>query len=84
MRTIGIRELKAHTSEILHEVQQGQVIHITNRGATIARLMPVGQSALSDEDIEAILDDIDSLAAEISATWPNGVSAQDAIDDVRR
>lgn len=84
MRAVGVRELKEHTSEILSDVEKGQVINVTKRGATIARLMPVKQPDLSDEEIEAILDDLDSLAAEISAEWPEGVSAQDAIDDVRR
>ena len=83
MKSVGVRELREHTSEILREVQQGQVIAVTNRGATVARLVPVEQPYPSDEEIEMILDDLDSLAAEISARWPEGVSAQDAIDDVR-
>ena len=84
MRTVGIRELKEHTSEILQDVQEGQIIDITSGGAAVARLVPVQPSALDDGEIEAILEDLDSLAAEISASWPQGVSAQDAIDDVRR
>ena len=83
MRTVGAKELRDHTSEILREVQKGQVIEITSRGATIARLIPAREPALTDEDIEAILEDLDNLAAEINARWPKGVSAQDAIDDVR-
>jgi prevent-host-death family protein len=84
MKTVGIKELSEHTDELLREVQTGQAIDITNGSATIARLVPVQDSPISDEEIEAILDDLDNLAAEISARWPHGVSAQDAIDDVRR
>ena len=84
MRTVGIRELKEHTSEILRDVQEGQVIDITNEGSAIARLVPVQPSILDNGEIEAILDDLDSLAAEISTKWPADVSVQDAIDDVRR
>lgn len=84
MRTVGIRELKEHTSEILRDVQEGQIIDITSEGSAVARLVPVQPPALSDGEVEAILDDLDSLAAEISARWPANVSAQDAIDDVRR
>ena len=84
MRSVGIRELKEHTSEILREVQEGQIIDITSGGSAVARLVPVQAPTLSDREVEAILDDLDSLAAEISARWPNGVSARDAIDDVRR
>ena len=84
MRTIGVQELKEHTSEILQDVQEGQVIDITSGGSAVARLVPVQPPPLGDGEIEAILDDLDSLAAEISASWPEGLSAQDAIDDVRR
>ncbi len=83
MRTVGIRELKENTSEILRDVQEGQIIDITSEGSAVARLIPVQPPALSDGEVEAILDDLDSLAAEISARWPESVSAQDAIDDVR-
>lgn len=84
MRTVGVQELKEHTSEILRDVQKGQIIDITSEGSAVARLVPVQPPALSDGEIEAILDDLGSLAAEISAKWPKDVSAQDAIDDVRR
>ncbi len=83
MRTVGIRELKEHTSEILRDVQEGQIIDITSEGSAVARLVPVQPPTLSDGEVEAILDDLDNLAAEISARWPESVSAQDAIDDVR-
>lgn len=83
MRSVGIRELKEHTSEILREVQQGEVINVTNQGATVARLIPVQRSPLGDEEIEMILDDLHTLAAEISAHWPASISVEDAMDDVR-
>lgn len=84
MRTVGIRELKEHTSEILHDVQEGQIIDITSGGSAVARLVPIQPPALGDGELEAILEDLDTLAAEISASWPQGVSAQDAMNDVRR
>ncbi len=84
MRTVGVRELKQRTSEILREVQAGQVVDVTNRGTTVARLVPVRQSVLSDEEIDVILDDLDSLAAEISAKWPQGLNVEDVMDDIRR
>jgi prevent-host-death family protein len=84
MRSVGVQELKEHTSEILRDVQEGQIIDITSGGSAVARLVPVQPPALSDGEVEAILDDLDSLAAEISARWPEGLSARDAIDDVRR
>lgn len=38
MRTIGIRELKAHLSRTLSEVRAGEVFLVTDRGRVIAEL----------------------------------------------
>lgn len=38
MRTIGIRELKAHLSSVLRDVQRGDHILVTDRGRVIAEL----------------------------------------------
>lgn len=85
MVTVGIRELKQQTSSILRRVREdGEIIEITYHGETIARLIPVNPSVPSKEEMSAILTDLDQLSAEISAQWPEGVSALDAINDVRR
>jgi prevent-host-death family protein len=83
MRTMGVRELKARMSEALREVQEGQTIEVTNHGQVVALLVPPRRK-LNNEEIEAALDSIDSLAAQISAHWPEGVTAREAIQDVRR
>jgi prevent-host-death family protein len=38
MRSIGVRELKAHLSQILRHVQTGEAILITDRGRVVAEL----------------------------------------------
>lgn len=38
MRTIGIRELKAHLSRTLSEVRAGEVFLVTDRGRVVAEL----------------------------------------------
>ncbi|MEZ4456067.1 MAG: type II toxin-antitoxin system prevent-host-death family antitoxin [Gemmatimonadales bacterium] len=38
MRTIGVRELKAHLSQVLKEVQAGESVLVTDRGRVIAEL----------------------------------------------
>ena len=35
-------------------------------------------------EMTAVLSELDQLSAEISARWPEGVSAVDAVNDVRR
>ncbi len=85
MVTVGIRELKQQTSKILRRVrEEGEIIEITYHGETIARLVPVTPPEPSSEKMAAIWADLDQLTAEISAKWPEGVSAVDAIRDVRR
>ncbi|HID50539.1 MAG TPA: type II toxin-antitoxin system prevent-host-death family antitoxin [Anaerolineae bacterium] len=85
MDTVGVRELKQQTSKILRRVREdGEVIGISYRGKTVARLVPVTPSLPSTEDMAAILANLDQLSDEISAQWPEGVSALDAVNDVRR
>jgi len=85
MLTVGVRELKQDTSKILKRVREdGETIEITYHGEVVARLVPVTPPQPSDDEIAAVLADLETLSAEISAKWPEGVSALDAIHDVRR
>jgi prevent-host-death family protein len=38
--SVGLRELRHHTSEVLARVQHGETIHITAHGRLIARIVP--------------------------------------------
>lgn len=86
MKTVGVRALKANISEILREVdEEGQVIEVTRHGQAIARVVPVRNAALPiDRDANGAWTELKELAAEISAQWPQGVTAQDAINNARR
>ncbi|MBK7180336.1 MAG: type II toxin-antitoxin system prevent-host-death family antitoxin [Chloroflexi bacterium] len=85
MVTVGVRELKQETSKILRRVrEEGEIIEITYHGEVIARLVPVAPPEPTDEEIAAVWANLDQLTAEISAKWPEGVSAVDAIREVRR
>lgn len=85
MKTIGVRELKANISELLREVHEnGEIVEVTRHGQVIARLVPARQTPPVDRDANGAWTELNQLAAEISALWPKGVSAQDAINDVRR
>lgn len=52
MRTVGVRELKAHLSRVLREVQGGETVLVTDRGKVIAELRQPGaaSSSLSPTD----------------------------------
>jgi len=83
MITVGVRELKQRTSELIRLVrEQGKEVRITYRGEVVALLIPVAQTTSQDE-VEAWAD-LDHLAAEIGALWPSDVSAAEAVAEIRR
>ena len=63
---VGVRELKAKTSEILRRVEDGETIDVTNHGRIIARIVPALTDAQHAEAL-AVLADMEQLAAEIGA-----------------
>lgn len=84
MRTVGVRELKQRASELVRIVrEEGEEIDVTLRGQVVARLVPVKQK-LSPEQVQALMAEMDKAASEISAYWPEGVSAVEAVREERR
>jgi prevent-host-death family protein len=43
VHTVGLRDLRHHTSEVLARVRHGETIDVTDRGRLIARIVPVEQ-----------------------------------------
>ena len=82
MVTVGIRELKQQTSELIRRVrEQGDEIQVTLHGKVVARILPVAPAAANSRQAWK---DLDLLAAEIGKHWPEGVSAVDAMTEARR
>ena len=48
MEEIGVRELKAHLSEVLRRVQSGEQVRITIRGRPVADVVPTGARPADD------------------------------------
>jgi prevent-host-death family protein len=44
MRTIAQRELRNHISQVLREVEAGEVVRITVDGRPVADLVPIGET----------------------------------------
>jgi prevent-host-death family protein len=85
MQSVGIRELKEHTSQILRRVREkGQSMQVTYRGQVIALILPAPTTKPKAKDLETYWSDLDQLSAEIGAHWPAGVSATDAVREGRR
>jgi|YNPMSStandDraft_1061717.scaffolds.fasta_scaffold85166_2 prevent-host-death family protein len=84
MLTIGIRELKQQVSEVLRRVREsGCEVQITYRGKVIALIVPANRAANAQEESRA-WEELDRAAEAISARWPAGVSAAQAVSEARR
>ena len=40
--SVGLRELRHHTSDVLARVRQGETVDVTEHGRLIARIVPIG------------------------------------------
>jgi prevent-host-death family protein len=83
MKMMGIRDLKARMSEVIKEVQDGETIEVTNHGKVVALLVPP-PPRLNREEIEASLDSVDRLAAEIGRHVTERTDVAQTISDMRR
>ena len=85
VRTIGVRELKERTSEVLRRVRQrGEEIEVTHRGRVVARLVPVSSKPPSARAASTAWTTLDRVAREIGQRWPKGKSATDTVREGRR
>lgn len=60
MRSVSVAEAKAHLSELLDAVEQGEELEITRRGKPVAKVTGL-PPPLKPLDIEAIRRHLDSL-----------------------
>lgn len=62
MTTVGIRELKDQTSELIRRVEQGEHVAVTNHGRVVARIVPAQATQTEIDQGLAILADLDTHA----------------------
>jgi prevent-host-death family protein len=85
MTTVGIRELKTNTSEIVRRVRErGEIVDITHRGEVVARLIPAHPVVTSAEELAELWAEMDRLAEEVSAHWTGAPNAVEAVREARR
>ena len=86
MERVGVRELKAHATQILREVREHRATYIvTVNGEPVATLAPVAEEDLRAQRREAgrlWLADLDAIATEL-ARFPQIMSVEDAIAEER-
>jgi len=84
MTTIGVRELKERTSQVLRRVRErGEEIEVTHHGRVVARLVPVARPR-PRRSASAAWSTLDRVAREIGTRWPKGWSAVRAVREGRR
>jgi prevent-host-death family protein len=85
VRSVGVRELKQRTSEVLRKVRQRQErVEVTLRGEVVAMLVPVGRRRARKPRASTVWTDVDRLAREVTARWPRGIGAAEAVSEGRR
>ena len=83
--SVGVRQLKQQASNLLRRVRErGEVVSITYRGKVVARLIPVANENERLAETSRVWAELDALADEIAAHWPEGKSAAEAVQEQRR
>ena len=86
MEEIGVRELKAHASEILRKVREEHARYIvTYRGEPIGVLAPLEEDGMLPKDLQPDpWEDLERLGEEIGRDWKSDKSSVELISEMRR
>lgn len=87
-KSVGIRELKNQTSQILREVREEQIEYVvTHQGRPVAVLRPfVDEDAhlLREAELQAAMQRMKALAIKVGAAWTSPKSGVELVDEQRR
>jgi prevent-host-death family protein len=86
--TIGVRELKNHTSRVIRAVREEMSEYVvTLRGEPVAVLRPLTEEEaqrLRRVEIDAALAEMKALAQEVASAWTSEKSGVELIGEQRR
>lgn len=83
MRSVGVKELKQRTAEILREVSEGQQIAVTHYGRVVAHLVPPRRK-LTSAEIERVMAKADEIGDAIERVRPGPIDAVQVVGEGRR
>ena len=89
MQDIGIRELKARVSQVVHRVmEEGARYVITYHGKPVATISPAIENALeSQADVYAARsawDELERLGQQIGLEWESDQTSAEILSQIRR
>jgi len=86
--TIGVRELKNHTSRVIRAVREEMSEYVvTLRGEPVAVLRPLNEDELQrlrQVEIDAALEEMKALAQEVASAWTSEQSGVELVTEQRR
>ena len=90
MPDVGVRELKAHASEIIREEREQRARYvITYRGRPVGLLMPLDEAStalppLSEETGTNAWEALTRLGKEIGREWRSPLTSSELLSEMRR
>ena len=92
MPTIGVRELREHTTQVLRQVRERRAEYVvTYQGRPIALLLPIDSDAVEEamvqagrRSVEGGLETYRRVIEQIRRGWPTDKSTQELMDEIRR
>jgi len=87
MEDVGVRELKAHASSIIHDVwRRNKRFVVTYRGRPVGMISPLpeGGKATDEEDTDAGWESLMSLMEDMATHCRTKKSAAEIISEIRR
>jgi antitoxin (DNA-binding transcriptional repressor) of toxin-antitoxin stability system len=85
MSVVRLPDLDGEAASLVRRVlDTGEAVEIEEHGVVVARVVPMTGPQTERSELNNLWQDLDEIAQWINESWPTGVSAQDAIDDVRR
>jgi prevent-host-death family protein len=85
MTEIGVRELKAHASEVIREVKENRAHYIvTHRGRSVAAIIPLEELGAEIQQDDAAWDELVALGRRIGQGWQSHQTSTEALSETRR
>lgn len=84
MKEIGIRELKARTSEVVREVKESRARYVvTQRGKPVAVIIPV-EALPPEKSADEVWERLMKIREELGKGWQSEKSAVEILSEIRR